>query len=1228
MKFDNKLIEINNLFDIRNFIILITLFGYLNVNAQKTSHDITQLGGYISSKYDDSFDGEVVNKVIDNNLHTKYLTFDSVVWIQFQQARKSIITEYTLTSANDFPERDPMDWTLAGSNNGYKWKVIDKRINEIFNNRFQIKKFECKNKVAYNYYRLNIKNHHGVILQLAEWKLFGIGGGGNVIPEKSKDVINDWENESVFEINKEPGHCSYIPYSSMQEALFDIPDKSAFYHSLDGNWKFNWVKQPSEKPLDFFNLAYNDSNWPYISVPSNWEMKGYGTPIYTNIAHPFRTNPPKVMGKVSPEWTAYKEPNPVGLYRRYFEIPDSWDGKEIFVHFDGVISAMYLWINGHKVGYSEESMTPAEFDISKYVNKGKNLIAVEVYRWCDGSYLEDQDMFRLSGIYRHVFVFATPKFHLTDYFITSNLSSDLKFADFNVKCLLQNSSVKKNKLERVEVFLYSAEGLLINSKELLLKDIYQLRKNQKKSIDLGYKVINPYLWSAEIPYLYTVVISLKDKNGKIQEVLSSKFGFRKVEIKDSQLYLNGVPILIKGVNRTESHPEYGKAIPYESMLKDILLMKQFNINSVRTAHYPNDPEWYKLCDKYGIYLIDEANIECHGFTRIINYPSWKASFVNRMVRMVERDKNHPSVIIWSLGNESGNGPNLVATRAAALEIDKSRPIHYGSGNAISDVESFMYPSVATLKILGTNKSEKPQWMCEYAHAMGNAIGNLREYWDVIESSKRLIGGCIWEWADQGLSKKIPGDTTGKTFFAFGGDFGDQPNDGSYAIKGLVTSDRKITPKLEEVKKVYQYIKIKPIDMIQGFFKVENCYNFINLNIFDIIWSISEDGKVIQSGTLISPDLKPNQFDTVRLAFDTTKFLLGADYWLKIAFKLHDNSIWADKDHIVAWEQFNLPNIIPERQLIHFDQLPTMRYIQNDTSLKILGKTFKLSFDKKTGVISFLSYNNQNIIESAKNGPLFNPYRATLDNDRKINKNMQNGWEGLGYDKLIYQLKHFDIKSQSDCKIVIITEINSTTPSAYECNTKLEYTIFANGVININSTFSPSKTDIALPRLGLKMVLSKYLEQVEWYGRGPHENYSDRKESAPIGIYSSTVTDMQENYAHPQSMGNRENIRWVKLTNNLNCGIMIKAQSQLSFTALHFSDQEINAANHPYELKPHKEIYLSLDYAQLGIGNASCGPGPLMQYYIPNQQAEVSVIISPYFPRMSVVDSSKVDLIKH
>ena len=1031
----------------------------------------------------------------------------------------------------------------------------------------------------------------------------------------------DWENEKIFGINKEATHVTYTPYANTRQALKDIPSASPYYASLDGNWKFNWVKQPSERPVDFYRTDYNDAGWKTIPVPCNMEMQGYGTPIYTNFIYPFVPNPPKVINPAPADWTVNKEPDPVGSYRRSFDVPAGWEGKQVFVHFNGVQSAFYIWVNGQKVGFSENSMSPAEFNITPYIQPGKNLIAVEVYKYSAGSYLEDQDMFRFSGIFRDVYVYATPEVHVRDYFLQSELSPDLSSAAFSIRASLRNYKNRKSPVRTLEVSLYQPDGTLYRPEGALANDgifasktVASIAANEEMIFRLGGTISHPLLWSAESPSLYKVVLTLKDKEGAVLEVLVADFGFRKIEIKNSRLYVNGRPILLKGVNRHEVHPEYGKTVPLATMIRDITLMKQYNINTVRTCHYPDDPEWYKLCDRYGLYVVDEANLETHGMgDKLTRDPRWKEAYVDREVRLVERDKNHPCVIIWSMGNESWGGENFVAGRAAILSLDRSRPIHYQGENEVADIESTMYPSLKELAEAGDTASPKPFFMCEYAHAMGNAIGNLKEYWDTIESHNRLIGGCIWEWVDQGVDKPIPGDSTGKTFFAYGGDFGDLPNDGTFSIKGLVTSDRQVKPELEEVKKVYQYVTFRPEDLLNGKISIRNKYAFTNLAKYDLNWSLAEDGKVIQSGQFPSPALDPGGSAVLTIPFKKPILTPGATYWLNLSITLREDALWAKKGHAVAYEQAQLPYEVSPGPSITPDDTPSLNMDETLESVTVHGQTFAVSFDKRTGVLSSLLYNNRTIIRGADHGPEFNLYRATMDNDRTTERGPYIEWEKAGYDSLQYKLKSLTIDKDNKKRIRIHTVTDAITRSGFMVTTTVQYAIYGNGDIHVDASFVPGQKDLAIPRLGLRMMLDKGLEYVEWYGRGPHENYSDRKESALFGIYQRTVTQMVEPYERPQGMGNREDTRWVKIGDGDGNGIMIRADDKLSFTTLHFTDQDLHAAKHLYQLKPRKETVLSLDYAQQGLGNASCGPDQLPQYKIQFKPAVLSFTIRPYDP---------------
>ena len=1031
----------------------------------------------------------------------------------------------------------------------------------------------------------------------------------------------DWENEKVFAINREPAHATAIPFANQQQAIANIDSNSSFYLSLNGQWKFNWVKSPNERPKDFYKKGFNDSKWIDFPVPANWEVNGYGTPIYTNITYPFKVDPPRIMKPVDASWTKSKEPNPVGSYRRRITIPADWGNKQVFIHFDGVQSAFYIWVNGEKVGYSEDSMTGASFNITDYITPGKsNLVAVEVYKWSDGSYLEDQDMYRLGGIQRSVYLYATPPLHVRDFFLHANLTDDFTAADFMVDAWLKNNGKGSDATGTLSVKLLDAEG-----KAVALTGTMEEKINRKINIgglfgkqeeddlhQLRATIAHPKLWSAETPYLYTALISLTDKSGQVTEVLTAKFGFRKVEIKDSRLWVNGKPVLLKGVNRHETHPQFGKAVPYASMLEDIILMKQNNINTVRTSHYPNDPRWYQLCDAYGLYVIDEANLETHGASdKLGNSESWRPAYVARHTRMVQRDKNHPSVIIWSLGNESWGHENFKAGRAAVLAIDTTRPIHFESYNEVADIESTMYPSVASLLKSGQKVSDKPFLMCEYGHAMGNAVGNLKEYWEVIENHPRLIGGCIWEWVDHGLNQQIPG--TSQTYFAYGGDFGDKPNDGNFCMDGILTPDRKPTAKLEEIKSVYQYVHMKPANLAQGTIQIKNKYAFLNLNQFAMDWVLTADGETVQQGTLPTLDLAAGDSTTLTIPIQPVSPVPGATYYMQVNVRTTTDQPWAPKEVILASEQFEMPYHAPDavNYLDSVATLPDIVVLQKEEEVTLIGKDFHVAINKASGMISSLGYGTDLLIDGVANGPRLNIYRAPLDNDRDKDWGQAIAWEKAGYDSLTYSANEFHVNSANQKSVQINTAVVARAVSGYQINLNLIYTVYGNGAIHVAAYMNPDKNGLPLARLGFSMGLTAGHNQVEWFGRGPFENYIDRKDAAAMGRYALTVDQMSTPYMRPQSMGNREDTKWVKITNANRQGLIIAADDKLSFSALHYTEQDLHAAKHPYELTKRPETILNVDYAQRGIGNGSCGPIVLPAYQIKVEPINFSFSILPY-----------------
>lgn len=1014
-----------------------------------------------------------------------------------------------------------------------------------------------------------------------QWKLVKSDTKVKVEPLK-KQSKNDWENQHIFAVNKEDGHATFIPFADMDEMKADPAyrrpwerTRSSRYLLLNGNWKFHWVKQPEDRPKDFYKTNYDVSAWAEIPVPSNWEMHGYGTPIYTNITYPFRNNPPFIQGQRG--YTVEKEPNAVGSYRHEFTLPVDWADKEVFIHFDGVYSAMYLWINGNKVGYSQGANNDARFDITRYVRQGKNQLAVEVYRWSDGSYLEDQDMFRLSGIHRDVYLVASPKVQLRDLHLTSVLSPRYDKAELHVKSKIKNhgkavgnASVRISLLDEKGKNLkqFTTEtGALAAGKEIVVYGKGTIR--------------DPQLWSAETPYLYTVNVELLNERGEVTEATTQQYGFRQIEIIRNKVYINGMLTLFKGANRHDTHPQYGKAIPVESMIEDILLFKRHNLNTIRTSHYPNDPKMYGLFDYYGLYVMDEADQECHGNMSLTDNPSWEAAFVDRMVRMVERDKNHPSVIFWSLGNESGGGCNAVAEYKAAKAID-DRPIHYEGMNDIADMDSRMYPSIESMVAQDKEPRHKPYFLCEYAHAMGNAVGNLEEYWNYIEyHSNRMIGGCIWDWADQALNK--PGEPHDRHYF--GGSFGDTPNDNDFCCNGLVTADRRVTPKLQEVKKVYQYISFKMND--KNSVELHNRYTVHNMTHFNLHYTLTKDGKVIKEEEFGMPDGKPGERRTIHVPVERYLTDPDAAYFINFEVKLKQDCVWASAGHVVATEQFVLQEKENKPVEITGDtpgNEPLKVYEEERRYLRMENNACKVAFDMATGQLIALNYNGMEVLHRQQ-GPIFNGYRA-INNDPRNWTDTQT------------LLRDFSWTQSADRKSVKVTvSLDALTGKTTVAHT-LVYTVYGNGALDVEADFQ-TDADFNLPRLALQASLNPELDAVTWFGRGPIENYQDRKNAAYVGLYTSTVEGMREHYTRAQTMGGRCDARWLTLTGANGKGIKITAVGTIDFSALHYTDRELWQVKYNHDLAHIRraEVVLNLDCRQRGLGNASCGPGPRPQYEI-------------------------------
>ncbi|MFX0057183.1 MAG: glycoside hydrolase family 2 TIM barrel-domain containing protein [Candidatus Heimdallarchaeota archaeon] len=994
----------------------------------------------------------------------------------------------------------------------------------------------------------------------------------------------DWENLKVIGINKEPAHNTFYLYSDIESALKGNYEKSPFYKFLNGNWKFHWVKKPSQRPINFYESNYNVDEWDEISVPSNWEMLGYGKPIYTNIKYPY-----SVKTKNIPNISHLN--NPVGSYRTIFEISDNWMEREIFIHFRGVKSAFYIWVNGKKVGYSQGSMTPAEFNITKFVNEGLNILAVEVYRWCDGSYLEDQDMWRLSGIYRDVFIYSTPKVHIRDFFVYNDFDENYKDALLKYRVKIQNYDRDDKENIKLEILLLSQDQRF-TGQEKLIKSIVNIKPDEEKVIDLQEIVNNPLKWSAESPDLYDIVLKLTDFNGNILEIGHCKFGFRKVEIKeDGGLYINNKLIKFKGVNRHEHDPDYGQAIPFERMIEDIKIMKQNNINAVRTSHYPNHPKFYELCDFYGIYVLDECNLESHGLRNILpnSDPKWAHSCIDRMVRMVERDKNHPCVFMWSLGNEAGFGNVFNEMKEKTLKIDTTRPIHYeGDTNIeIADVASFMYETPQSFERMikkelrnnGKNHSRiKPFMLCEYAHAMGNSLGNFQRYMDVFEKYDNAIGGFIWDFVDQGIRKY---SNDGIEFWAYGGDFNDRPNNKNFCINGILLPDRKPNPALFEVKKVYQNISIQPIDLIQGKVEIYNKYNFVSLDFIILKWELTENGVVVQEGFIENLKVKPNSHKDLKIPFESPKIKSNTEYHIKIMFLLSESTTWAQKGYLLAGDQFELPYKSSIDSELKLDETKKISIANLADSYIIKGEEFKVKIGKNTGAIENYTFNNIELIST----PLIpNFWRAPTDNDLGIlddlneqpTPSVDKSWRNASKERKVLKISYENIASKIIRIIVETRVINTENPLV------TLYTIYNSGDIIVENKFMPTMN---LVRFGMQMAVPNEFDIMTWYGRGPHETMLDRKTGATVGIYSGKVSNLIHNYVRPQENGNRTDVRWVTFTNAQGTGLLISdiGQTFLNVSAWPYTMEDLESATHIHELTYRDNITINIDYKQQGVG---------------------------------------------
>jgi beta-galactosidase len=1035
---------------------------------------------------------------------------------------------------------------------------------------------------------------------------------------------NDWENERVFGRNKEVARATSYPYSSAAAAIQNDYRNSDRVQSLNGDWLFHWSPTVEARPMSFFKDNADLSGWQKLPVPSNWQMYGHGKAIYTNAMYPFDwkvfpyiTTPEplkKYTRHVGPDWFAATATSPVGSYVRHFDIPADWKEQRITLHFAGVQSAMNVWLNGEKLGYSEGSMTPAEFDITKRLRPGENRLAVEVFRWSDASMIEAQDFWHLSGIYRDVYLKAEPMVRIRDFFAVPELSNNFQNGTLAVNVKLDNAT-GSTATRKVSAMLLDANGQRVAQAS---SDWLSIATEDDTQADLTLSVTNPLLWSAEAPNLYQLVFKLEDRRGRATEFLTTKTGFRSIEVSGEQVLINGQPILFKGVNRHDIDPDYGRTMSRERLLQDVLLMKLSNVNTVRTAHYPNEPYFYELCDQYGLYVMDEANQECHGYLDLSKIPSWAPAYVDRGVSMLERDKNHVSIIFWSLGNESGHGVNIEAMADAMRPLDSSRIFHYEGQNGIMDVDSVMYPSMEVVKSKAQENMDKPYFLCEYAHAMGNSVGNLEEYWDVIRADNRLIGGCIWDWVDQAFrARKRPGDkeatfshlanfgSEADDYWGWGDSFGGHPSHGSFSVNGLTTPDRAFTAKLQEVKYVYRSILLSEVSNEPGTLNVTNEFAFSNLKEFPISWQLLQDGVQINGGQLAGIDVAPLSKGQLSIPLKQPKLKAGSEYHLNVSFKLGHATEWADKGHVIASQQFALPWKIAAETKTARNQTELLA-TDTPATLRLVAPGFAIEFRKSSGMPKLINYNGESILTSAIK-PNF--YRSRLDNDNWCYKE----WDWAGFDNLSVAAKDFRYQ-KIDSNTVEISASVIATPEHWTDNQQifhLTWTVHSSGLIECAAKYEKVKGIENMPRVGLSFQANDSLDQWSWFGRGPFENYRDRNRSAFVGMYSLPVAQMGEAYVKPQENGNRTEVRWAELSNATGNGIKIRSIGDpLNMKAIPYTDIELQQADYSDDLPEVGRTFVYIDAAHMGLGNSSCGPRPMDQYRLSDRSLTFEFSVEP------------------
>lgn len=1009
-------------------------------------------------------------------------------------------------------------------------------------------------------------------------------------------MTNDWENPALFARNRLDPRAFFVPHAGEASARSRLGSDRVI--PLGGAWRFLLSPTVQETPAGFEDPDFDDADWSDLPVPSCWQMHGHGRPHYTNVNYPFPVDPPRVPTE-----------NPTGCYRRTFSLAaEQLHDRVVILRFEGVDSCFTVFVNGSEVGLSKGSRLPAEFDVTSLVRAGTNTIAVKVIQWSDGSYMEDQDMWWLSGIFRDVSLLLRPKVHVFDIDARATLVNDYRDGRLDLSIALKNSSARSVEASAT-IKLLDPGGETVAERKVA----GQAPASASSSLSTRIDVPAARAWTAETPNLYTLLVSLDGPDG---ECIPLRIGFRTVEIRDAQLLVNGRRIVFRGVNRHESHPVVGRSVTPEHMLQDVLLMKRHNINAVRTSHYPNHPHWYELCDEYGLYVIDECDLETHGFgfetdLNPTKNPAFRDACVDRMVRMVHRDKNHPCIVLWSLGNESGLGANHHAMKRAAMEIDRSRPFHYeGDGTLqVSDVLSTMYASVDRVHEIGRRTAQwnhygveitpetyrdRPYLQCEYAHAMGNGPGGLLEYQQAYEAYPCVQGGFVWEWCDHGIERRTE---DGRTWYAYGGDFGDEPNDGNFVCDGLVFPDRTPSPGLIEFKSVIQPVIVEPTDVLSGWLTIRNRYDFLSLDHLRGNWSVEVDGRTVAGGPLELPSVAAGQSASIRIPLrKPTGLPPGARSFLRLVFVLAGETNWGLQGHVVAENQFELPWETPPLPRVARASLPTLRLGRNDHAAILVSDVARFDFDLVRAALRSMTVRGQSMVQA---GPRLSLWRATTDNDRGgWPRSVADAWRSAGLHWLQHRVNRVDVRAIDERCVCIDAEVRVAPPIHRERQllTTYRYTFFGSGEVHLAVEVEClGEWPEQLPRIGLRCSLPASLQSVEWFGRGPHESYVDTRQSALFGHYRADIDDLLTDYVFPQENGNRHQCDWVAFRDEHGRGMLVAGEPRFDFSAHWRTPEDFEKARHRHELPRRPVITLNLDHAQTGIGSASCGPGVLDHY---------------------------------